>query len=65
MGAAATCLHTAQAPRFSERLVADGRGVLHSLAAMQLKHSNREVRGAAGAALVAVQRQARPPLSTA
>ena len=59
--AAATSMPTVQAPRFSERLMADGKEVLRSLAAMQLAHSNKEVQRAAGAALLAAQRQARRP----
>ncbi|KAK9826371.1 hypothetical protein WJX81_003941, partial [Elliptochloris bilobata] len=50
-------LVTRQAPRFSERLVEEGGAVLQALAAMQLANSNKLVRRAAGAALLAAQRQ--------
>ncbi len=55
-----------QASRFSARLMAEGDEVLQSLASVQLNHSNKNVRRAAGAALVAAQHEASllPPCHT-
>ncbi len=49
-----------QAPRFSERIIADGDALLQRLAYLHVNHGNKDVRRAAGATLDAAQHQARP-----
>ncbi len=57
---AAPCAPRRQAPRFSERIIADGDALLSRLAYLHVNHSNKDVRRAAGATLDAAQHQARP-----
>jgi len=57
---AAPCTPPRQAPRFSERFIADGDALLQRLAYLHVNHANKDVRRAAGATLDAAQHQARP-----